>query len=163
MCSYISLCWLLCFSLCVCEAATSRFVKAPIMMMICSLQWLYLDDLISSLSVGRRKKIIVLFFFSAFFLLLLLLLLLLPWRCIHPRSDKTLLWCIPAVTAWHGLLNPCHSVYHTHTHACTQTHILHASWKSDLASVKHRFCIITFQGCTHKPMWWQSTDSAERQ
>lgn len=55
--------WLLCFFLvrvCVCVRVCIHhlhtFVKAPIMMMICSLQWFYLDDLISLLSVGRRRR-----------------------------------------------------------------------------------------------------------
>lgn len=37
-----------------------------------------------------------------------------------------------------GPLNPCRCLYHTLTHACTQnTHILHASWKHDLALLLH--------------------------
>lgn len=62
----VSMSWLVCvfFFLCTWNSRLCKFVKGPIMMMIRSLQWLYLDDLISSLSVGWRKKWI---FYSSFY------------------------------------------------------------------------------------------------
>lgn len=54
ICNCVSaLCFFVCVCECVCVCVWSHqlhtFVKGPIMMMICSLQWFYSDDLISSL------------------------------------------------------------------------------------------------------------------
>lgn len=134
--------WLLCFSLvrvyvCVWIHHLHTFVKAPIMMMICSLQWFYLDDLISLLSVGRRRRrrrknlpFLLLTHPRAF--LPLLLLLLLPWCCSHPCADKTVLSWLPAAMEWHSPSNSCHPLHHRHAHmhAPKHTPIFHALWKT---------------------------------
>lgn len=117
--------WLWCFfSLRVCEAATSnRFVKGPIMVMICSPQWLYVDDLISSLSGG---KILALYSSPSThsFRIRLSSSPSSAAMTLHSSARwQTLLSCIPAVTAWRGPLNPITpSTSLTHTHTRTDKH-----------------------------------------
>lgn len=127
MCVAMDVCVNFCvFFLCVWSSHLHRFVKGPIMMMICSLQWLYLDDLISSLSVGEGKNT------SPFsspppshpFRLFLSPLFSSVAMMLHSsvQPQKTLLSCIPAVTAWHGPLNRSLYRMHTHMHAAKHTH-----------------------------------------
>lgn len=125
--------WLLCFSLvrvyvCVWIHHLHTFVKVPIMMMICSLQWFYLDDLISLLSVGRRRRRRR---------KNLPFLLLTPSPCVSstsPASSAAMMlqpsmrWQNSAVMTSRsdGVTQPLKLVSppppQTCTHACTQTH-----------------------------------------
>lgn len=130
--------WLLCFSLvrvyvCVWIHHLHTFVKAPIMMMICSLQWFYLDDLISLLSVGRRRR-------RRRKNLPFLLLTPSPRvSSTSPASSAAMMlqpsmrlsW-LPAAIEWHSPSNSCHPLHHRHAHmhAPKHTPIFHALWKT---------------------------------